>query len=55
MENEKRVLLEVHGWRVGSPEEFLGLSADDTAHIELRLKLSEAVRKLRKQKHPTQA
>lgn len=54
MEKEKKARLEAHGWRVGSTEEFLGLSADETAYVELRLKLSDAVRDLRKKRHLTQ-
>ena len=54
MDKAKKARLEAHGWRVGSTEEFLGLTPDEAAYIELRLKLSEAVREYRKKKHLTQ-
>ena len=54
MDNEKKARLESHGWRVGSAEEFLGLTPEEAAYIELRLKLSDAVREYRKKKRLTQ-
>jgi len=54
MDKEKKARLEAKGWKVGTTEEFLGLSADEAAYLELRLKLSDAVRDLRKRKHLTQ-
>jgi predicted XRE-type DNA-binding protein len=54
MDKEKRERLEAKGWKVGSAEEFLGMTPDETAYVELRLKLSDAVRDLRKKKRLTQ-
>jgi predicted XRE-type DNA-binding protein len=54
MDKKKRTQLEAQGWRVGSAEEFLGLNPDETAYIELRLKLGDAVREFRKKKRLTQ-
>ncbi len=54
METKKRERLEAHGWKVGSVEEFLNLTADESAYIELRIKLSDAVRHLRKKRSLTQ-
>ncbi len=54
MDKEKKARLEAHGWRVGSAEEFLGLTSEEAAYIELRLKLSDAVREYRKKKRLTQ-
>jgi predicted XRE-type DNA-binding protein len=54
MDKEKKARLEARGWRVGSAEEFLGLTPEETAYIELRLKLSDAVREYRKKRHLTQ-
>lgn len=54
MDKEKKARLEAHGWKVGSAEEFLGLTAEEVAYVELRLKLGDAVRELRKKKHLTQ-
>ncbi len=55
MDKEKKARLEAHGWKVGSTEEFLGLTAEEAAYVELRLKLSDAVREYRKKRHLTQA
>lgn len=54
MDKEKKARLEAHGWRVGTAEELLGLMPEEAAYVELRLKLSDAVRELRKKKHLTQ-
>ena len=54
MEEKKRTRLEANGWRVGSAEEFLDLTPDESAYIDLRIKLSDAVRRLRKQRSLTQ-
>ncbi len=54
MDKEKKARLEAHGWKVGSAEEFLGLTPEEAAYVELRLKLSDAVREYRKKKHLTQ-
>ena len=54
MDKEKKARLEAKGWKVGSAEEFLGMTPDETAYVELRLKLSDAVRDFRKKKRLTQ-
>ena len=38
MDKEKKARLEAKGWRVGSAEEFLGMTPDEAAYVELRLK-----------------
>src|SRR5262245_35942307 len=55
MDKEKKTRLEARGWRVGSAEEFLDLTPEEAAYIDLRLKLSDAVREYRKKKRLTQA
>lgn len=55
MKAEKKQRLERKGWRVGSAEEFLGLTSEEAAMVELRLKLADAVQLLRKERHLTQA
>lgn len=47
MRESKRRRLEARGWKVGSAQEFLGLSDEETAYIELKLKLAEALRQKR--------
>jgi hypothetical protein len=54
MNSAKRQKLEANGWRIGSTQEFLGLSDDESAYIELKLKLGENLKKLRLEKHLTQ-
>lgn len=43
-----------HGWKVGTAEEFPGLSAAESAYVELRLRLSETLRKRRLKKSLSQ-
>jgi len=57
MDKEKKARLEAQGWRVGSAEDFLGLlglTPEETAYVELRLKLGDAVREFRNKKRLTQ-
>ena len=44
MDEAKRRRLEAAGYRVGSVDEFLGLSTEETALIEMKLALPRAVR-----------
>ncbi|HEX7186244.1 MAG TPA: helix-turn-helix transcriptional regulator [Thermoanaerobaculia bacterium] len=55
MDRKKKAHLEAKGWKVGSAEEFLGLTPEESAYVELRLKLGDAVREFRKKGHLTQA
>jgi hypothetical protein len=45
MKPSKKANLEAAGWKVGHATDFLGLSADEAAYIELKLALSEELRK----------
>ena len=54
MKKAKRSRLEAAGWRVGSAREFLGLSEEEAAFIELKLALAESVRKRRQKQGMTQ-
>ncbi|NBW36342.1 MAG: XRE family transcriptional regulator [Cytophagia bacterium] len=54
MKAEKKKRLEAKGWKVGSTAEFLKLSAEETAYIELKLALSKVLQELRKSKNLTQ-
>jgi hypothetical protein len=47
MHEQKRKRLESKGWRVGNAGEFLDLSPDEEAYVELRLRLSEGLKKRR--------
>ncbi len=55
MNKKKKKNLESKGYKVGSVEEFLGLSTEESKYIELKMALSEALAKRRKQKKLTQA
>ena len=50
MDKEKRKKLEDKGWKVGSATDFLGLSDEDNTYIELRMRLADALKLLRKTK-----
>lgn len=54
MDANKKKHLESAGWRVGSATDFLGLSEEEAAYIDLKLTLSEKVRQCRKRKKLTQ-
>src|SRR6185436_6500163 len=51
----KRRRLERAGWRVGTTKEFLGLSEDEHAMVELKLQLANALRTERAKRGLTQA
>lgn len=54
MKLDKRKRLEEAGWRVGNADDFLGLSPEETEYIELRIRLSDAVKRLRNERKVTQ-
>ena len=55
MDKAKRKRLESKGWKVGTVEDFLGLSPEESAYIELKLKLSESLKRYREEKNLTQS
>ena len=54
MRDDKRRRLEAKGWKVGTPTELLGLSADEEAYIEIRLRLAEGLKRRRTRRGFTQ-
>jgi Helix-turn-helix len=50
----KKQRLEKAGWKVGTANEFLGLSSEEVAYIEMKLALSESLRKRRIKKRLSQ-
>jgi predicted transcriptional regulator len=54
MREEKRKRLERKGWRIGTAQEFLGLSSEESAYIELKLRLAEGLRERRARKRMSQ-
>ena len=55
MNKAKQTKLERRGWKFGSADEFLGLSAEELAYIELKLALSDKLKAKRVSKRLTQA
>src|SRR2546429_3940361 len=54
MHESKKKRLERKGWQIGSAEDFLNLSDEESEYIELKLKLSQALKNKRQQKGLTQ-
>ena len=54
MKRTKKERLEAAGWRVGSADEFLDLSKEETAFVEMKLALAENLRKRRQARRLTQ-
>ena len=50
----KRNKLEARGWKVGSAADFLGLSDEEAAYIELKLKLGHSLKNTRTKRRLTQ-
>ena len=50
MRKEKKKRLEARGWKIGTTKDFLGLSEEESAYIELKIRLAEALRQLRQEK-----
>jgi len=55
MRKAKQIALEKKGWKVGSAEEFLGLTEQELAYIELKLELSRKLKASRTRRKLTQA
>jgi ribosome-binding protein aMBF1 (putative translation factor) len=55
MKAAKRKRLEQAGWRVGSAEDFLELSKEEQALVEIKLALADAVRTQREKHHLSQS
>jgi DNA-binding XRE family transcriptional regulator len=54
MDARKKKRLEDAGWRVGSTQEFLGLSSAEAAYIELKIALSDKLKERRQRQQVTQ-
>jgi transcriptional regulator with XRE-family HTH domain len=55
MDRAKKKRIESAGWAVGSTAEFLDLSREEMMYIELRARLSDALKEYRKTKRLSQA
>jgi len=54
MNKTKRKKLEAAGWKVGSASDFLGLSPEEAAFVDLKLQLAKDLQKKRQAKNLTQ-
>lgn len=55
MREEKKRRLEAKGWKVGSVKEFLRLSDQESAYIEVKIRLAEGLRQRRHRSRLSQA
>ena len=55
MDEIKRQRLEAAGWKIGEAEEFLELSPEEAALIELKLALSRRLKEMRREHRLSQA
>jgi predicted XRE-type DNA-binding protein len=54
MNMKKKKALEQRGWKIGDAGEFLGLTPEEKAYVELKLSLALYLQKKRQAKHITQ-
>jgi predicted transcriptional regulator len=54
MRRGKKERLEAKGWRFGTAQEFLHLSDEETAYVELRLRLADTLRRRRQKRKLSQ-
>jgi ribosome-binding protein aMBF1 (putative translation factor) len=50
----KRAQIERRGWKLGTADEFLGLSPEETAYLELKLALGQRLKAAREKRGVTQ-
>lgn len=54
MRERKKQRLEAKGWKVGTTKEFLELSEEEAAYVELKLRLADSLKDRRRQRRMTQ-
>jgi ribosome-binding protein aMBF1 (putative translation factor) len=54
MRKRKKERLEAKGWRFGTAQEFLRLSDEEAAYVELRLRLADSLRRRRQKRNLSQ-
>lgn len=54
MRKSKRERLKAAGWRVGDASDFLGLTKEEAAFVEMKLALADSVRRRRQERRLTQ-
>src|SRR5499426_2648582 len=50
MRKQKKERLQAKGWKVGTVKEFLNLSGEESAYVELKIRLAAGLRRRRRQK-----
>ena len=55
MREEKRRRQEARGWKVGTAREFLRLTAEEAAYVELKVRLAMGLREWRRRRDLTQS
>ena len=50
MRKQRQARLRARGWKVGTVKDFLGLSNEESAYIELKIKLAAGLRQRRQQR-----
>ena len=55
MREEKRRRLQTKGWKIGTAQEFLRLTAEEAAYVDLKVRLATGLRDRRQRRHLTQA
>ncbi|MDA0745498.1 MAG: helix-turn-helix transcriptional regulator [bacterium] len=55
MDRTKRKRLEARGWKIGDAADFLSLSPEEAAYVELKLSFCQNLKNRRKKKQLTQA
>lgn len=55
MKNSKRARLEAQGWRLGAAADFLELTPEEAALVEIKLAMSQSLRHRRTAQHMSQA
>jgi DNA-binding XRE family transcriptional regulator len=54
MQLSKQKKLEEKGWKIGTSSEFLELTSEEEAYLELKLSLCKSLKQLRTKKHLSQ-
>ena len=54
MREDKKRRLEAKGWTIGNARDFLGLSEEEAAYVELKLRLARSLRQRRRRRRLTQ-
>lgn len=55
MKQTKRKQLEAKGWKIGTATDFLELTPEEEAFIEMKMSLAHSLKEMRQRKHLSQA